>query len=76
MESSIQIEISDNGIGREASQRLKTGNQLEHKSTAMKNITKRINLIENIYKHPIDVQITNLEPGTLVQITLPKITEK
>lgn len=72
----ISIEISDNGIGMDASEKLKTGNQKEHKSTAMKNIKNRINLIENLYNKQISVEVSMLSPGTMVQIVIPKMTEE
>lgn len=60
----------------DASKKLKTGNQKEHKSTAMKNIKNRINLIESLYNKQISVEVSMLSPGTMVQIVIPKMTEE
>ncbi len=73
--SSIQVLISDNGIGRKRSAELKTKNQKVHVSTGLKNIESRINIIKKLYKFPIEVSIRDLSgdnsTGTLVNISIP-----
>lgn len=68
--------ISDNGIGRENSQKLKTKNQLEHKSVGMKNSVERVEILNKIYKKKLEIIITNaseesINPGTLVRLHIP-----
>ncbi|MEO9894261.1 histidine kinase [Aurantibacter sp.] len=74
-EDCIQIVISDNGIGRKKSARLKTQNQKKQKSKGMGNIKKRVAILNDMYKDRVDVAITDLEndgSGTKVILTLKK----
>ncbi len=76
-ETSIIIEIEDNGIGRIASEKAKTKNQKQHQSTGMDNISSRIDLINKLYKSNIKVEITDFEEpnsGTKVNLSLDKNT--
>ncbi len=71
----IEIIISDNGIGRKKSEELKTQNQKLQKSKGMGNIKKRIAILNKMYKDKVDVFITDLEEnseGTKVKLTLNK----
>ncbi|NHF58334.1 tetratricopeptide repeat protein [Flavobacteriaceae bacterium TP-CH-4] len=71
----IEITISDNGIGRKRSAALKTQNQKKQKSKGMGNIKKRIAILNDMYKDRVDVYITDLESdgtGTQVIFTLRK----
>ncbi|WP_378181854.1 histidine kinase [Aquimarina sp. SS2-1] len=71
----IEIVITDNGIGREKSKALKTLNQKKQKSQGMSNIKKRINILNTMYKDKVDVFISDLieeEGGTQVKLTLKK----
>ncbi|MBM1106017.1 histidine kinase [Aurantibacter crassamenti] len=71
----IQIIISDNGIGRKESAKLKTQNQKKQKSKGMGNIKKRVAILNDMYKDRIDVSIGDLETtgsGTKVILTLKK----
>jgi len=73
----IEIVISDNGIGREKSKALKTLNQKKQKSQGMSNIKKRINILNRMYKDKVDVFVSDLtdnEEGTKVKLTLKKDT--
>ena len=73
--NTITICIEDNGIGRKRSQELKTQNQKRQKSKGMGNISKRIAILNDMYKDKVDVQITDLETngeGTKVLFTLKK----
>jgi hypothetical protein len=44
----LEIIISDNGIGREQSQKLKTNHQRDYKSTGIANTKKRIELLNSL----------------------------
>ncbi len=71
----IEITITDNGIGRKKSRDLKTQNQKLQQSRGMGNITKRVAILNKMYKDKVDVVITDLEEnseGTRVKLTLKK----
>ena len=71
----IEITITDTGIGRKKSAELKTMNQKKQKSKGMDNIKKRIAILNVMYKDKVDVYISDLEDngtGTKVQFTLKK----
>jgi tetratricopeptide (TPR) repeat protein len=72
----LQVEITDDGIGRKRSAELKTENQKMQNSTGLKNIQERLKIINKIYKAHYDVQITDLDPenrtGTRVVINVPE----
>lgn len=71
----IEIEITDNGIGRKNSAELKTNNQKKQKSKGMGNIKKRIAILNEMYKDKVDVSISDLyddKTGTKVILTLKK----
>ena len=73
--ASLEITITDNGIGRRKSAELKTQNQKKQKSKGMGNIKKRIAILNNMYKDKVDVRISDLEmdgSGTRVVFTLKK----
>ncbi len=73
--NSIKIRIEDNGIGRKKSAALKTQNQKKQKSKGMGNISKRIAILNAMYKDKVDVRISDLEQdgtGTRVVFTLKK----
>lgn len=73
--NSIRISIEDNGIGRKKSAALKTQNQKKQKSKGMGNISKRIAILNEMYKDKVDVHITDLGndgSGTKVLFTLKK----
>ena len=72
---SLEITISDNGIGRKKSAELKTQHQKKQKSQGMGNIKKRIAILNDMYKDKVDVHISNLETdgsGTKVKFILRK----
>jgi len=74
-DDTIEIVISDNGIGREKSKSLKTLNQKKQKSQGMSNIKKRINILNTMYKDKVDVfvsDLTDTEEGTKVKLVLKK----
>ncbi len=71
----IEIVIEDDGIGREKSKAIKTKNQKKYRSTGMKNVDKRIALVNEIYGKNYKIEVTDLlgnveEPGTRVKIKL------
>ena len=72
---SLEISITDNGIGRKNSAALKTQNQKKQKSKGMGNIKKRIEILNNMYKDKVDVSISDLEKngtGTMVVFTIKR----
>jgi len=74
-EETIQIEISDNGIGRKKSASLKTEYQKKKKSKGMQNIKQRITILNKMYKDKVDVFIEDMhddKTGTKVILTLKK----
>jgi len=71
----LEISITDNGIGRKNSEALKTQNQKKQKSKGMGNIKKRIEILNDMYKDKVDVAISDLEKngtGTKVLFTVKK----
>lgn len=71
----LEIVIVDNGIGRKKSAALKTENQKKQKSKGMGNIKKRIQILNDMYKNKVDVEISNLNndgTGTKVSLKLKK----
>ena len=74
-EESIQIIITDNGIGRKKSTELKTEYQKKKRSKGMQNITQRITILNEMYKDKVDVFIEDLyddTTGTKVILMLKK----
>ncbi|MGB0851622.1 MAG: hypothetical protein ACPGTP_10255, partial [Bacteroidia bacterium] len=47
-DDSLKVIITDNGIGRQKSQELKTTHQRDYKSTGIANTKKRIELLNNL----------------------------
>ncbi|OWW27395.1 sensor histidine kinase [Zobellia sp. OII3] len=73
--TSIEIVITDDGIGRKKSGQLKTENQKKQKSKGMGNIKKRIAILNDMYKNKVDVTISDLTTdgsGTKVVFVLRK----
>ncbi|MEL6810069.1 MAG: histidine kinase, partial [Bacteroidota bacterium] len=71
----VIITITDDGIGRKQSKKLKTENQKKHKSKGMGNIKKRISILNDMYKDKVDVTIEDVfdnEEGTRVSLILKK----
>lgn len=71
----ILATIKDNGIGRKKSEEIKTRHQKENISTGIKNITNRLDIINQIYrtKYTVDIYDLDLENqfGTVVEIKIP-----
>lgn len=73
-DNDLVITITDDGIGRNKSQALKTENQKKHNSTGLKNTQERIEIVNKVYKkqHKIHVEDLNEDgSGTKVEIILP-----
>lgn len=70
---SLLVTITDNGIGRKKSAELKTENQKKHKSTGLKNIRERLQILNNVYKTHYEVNVSdgNDGGGTVVEIKIP-----
>jgi hypothetical protein len=71
--SKLIIKISDDGIGRTKSAELKTENQKKHRSTGLKNIKERLEILNTVYKthYRVDVSDGASGQGTQVDITIP-----
>jgi LytS/YehU family sensor histidine kinase len=71
----IEIEITDNGIGRRKSAEIKTLNQKKQRSRGMGNIKKRIAILNDMYRDKVAVSVKDLNSdasGTKVILTLKK----
>jgi tetratricopeptide (TPR) repeat protein len=71
--SSLIVDVIDDGIGRKRSEELKTINQRKHNSTGLKNVQERLLIINKVYKKDLQVSVTdgNDGTGTHVRIILP-----
>ena len=79
-ENNIVVTITDNGIGREKSNALKTTNQKKHKSTGLNNVTNRLAVLNSTYYKNFRVEISDNNPthenvGTVAKIILPITTD-
>ncbi|MBT3422355.1 MAG: histidine kinase [Bacteroidetes bacterium] len=75
-DSCLKVEIIDNGIGRTKSQELKTENQKKNKSKGIVNTTKRLEILNKLYKQNIELNIEDLnhnQEGTKVTLTIPEL---
>lgn len=74
MANCVEIEIKDNGIGRKQSKESKTLNQKKMKSTGIKNVENRLDLIKRVFKKDLTIKINDLEEssqtGTVVTLKL------
>lgn len=76
-ENMLEIQIIDNGVGREKSDEYKSKTATKHKSFGMKVTNERIELINQIYKTKAKVEIVDLYDekqigiGTKVIIQIP-----
>jgi hypothetical protein len=70
---SLMVTITDNGIGRKKSAELKTENQKKHKSTGLKNIKERLEILNHVYRTHYEVNVTDGADGegTVVEIRIP-----
>lgn len=71
--SSLVVDVIDDGIGRKRSEELKTMNQRKHNSTGLKNVQERLLIINKVYKKDLLVSVSDGEngSGTHVKIVLP-----
>ena len=71
----LMVVIADNGIGRDKSIELKTKHQKSSKSTGLKNIKNRLDIINELYKTRFYVEISDLDKeqgtGTKVELRIP-----
>ncbi|MBT4727106.1 MAG: histidine kinase, partial [Bacteroidetes bacterium] len=75
-DSCLKVEIIDNGIGRTKSQELKTENQKKNKSKGIVNTTKRLEILNKLYKQNIELNIEDMnhnQEGTKVTLTIPEL---
>ncbi len=74
-DQNLKVIIEDNGIGRNKSMELKTKHQKVNKSTALKNIKYRLQILKDVYKIKIMIQTNDLcdleETGTKVEMLIP-----
>lgn len=71
----LEICITDDGIGRKQSAALKTAHQKKQRSKGMGNISQRVAILNEMHTNKVDIQITNLTKegtGTKVVFTLKK----
>lgn len=74
-ETDLHIAISDNGIGRKKSAELKTNNQKKNRSTALRNIKERIQIVNELHGLKINVSIIDFNKdgtGTIVELIVPQ----
>lgn len=77
----LLIIIQDNGVGREASSQLKHKSK-HHKSTGMKNIEERLQLLNKYSKGAYSVKIEDLKndagkaSGTRIELIIPLYTDE
>ncbi len=60
----VAILIEDDGIGREKSKAFKTMNQKKMKSTGIKNIESRLEIIKNVFKKTLAISIEDANKTT------------
>jgi sensor histidine kinase YesM len=76
----ISCTIEDNGIGREAAQKRKSSQGLNHNSLGTQIVSSRLDLVNALYGTSLktiytDLKTTSGEPeGTRVEIHIPIIT--
>ncbi len=76
----LLCEVVDNGIGIKRSQEIKTSSN--RKSTALNNIARRIEILQNIYHTRIDLKIAPAfpenaaNPGARITLKLPDFRNK
>lgn len=63
LEHCLQIEITDDGIGRELATEYKSKSATKQKSFGLKMTSERIDIINQVYKVKADVQIIDLKDG-------------
>lgn len=71
----VQITITDDGIGRKKSKEIKTQNQKKQESKGMSNVKKRIDILNEMYQDKVHVDISDLNKdgsGTKVEVILKK----
>ena len=71
----VEVQITDDGIGRKKSASLKTKNQKKQKSKGMGNIKQRVAILNDMYGDKVAVTIEDLQndgTGTKVIFTLKK----
>ena len=72
--SYLEITITDNGIGRSKSLESKTVNQKKMKSTGIKNVENRLDIIQSVFKKKLIVEIGDLDKskkeGTKITLKL------
>ena len=73
----LKVEISDDGIGREAAATFKSKSAAKQKSFGLKMTSDRINIINQLHNIKTDVEVTDLKDdhgnslGTKVTIAIP-----
>jgi len=77
LQQEVLIIIEDNGIGRAKSRALKTKNQKKYTSTGLNNVSKRLEMINQVYQKKYTVTVSDLnvdaeDQGTKVEIKIPK----
>jgi Histidine kinase/Y_Y_Y domain/Two component regulator propeller len=77
--SQIVINVIDNGIGREAAQKIKNFKPIEKQSVGLKLTEERIKKLNEIYEGKAYLKIIDIaqgvDKGTIVEIGLPLLTQ-
>jgi len=69
--NTIEVEITDDGIGRKKSAELKTAHQKSHQSTGLKTTMERMGVINEVYHKDYSVEVNDLfEDGTGTKVIL------
>ena len=77
-DTSLEVEIEDNGIGYNQAQALRTDKN--HKSLGIQLVQERLALLDSKYKSQARIEILDLKEisenksGTLVKITIPLVS--
>ncbi len=74
-DNTLEICVSDDGIGRKRSAELKTQHQKKQQSKGMGNIKQRVAILNDMHKNKVGIDISNLTQegtGTKVVFTLKK----
>jgi sensor histidine kinase YesM len=73
VDNQLLIEITDNGIGRKASEEINKSRMVFQQSMGLEMTQQRIMALGELFNNPSEFQIFDLEQGTKVKIKIPKI---
>jgi hypothetical protein len=70
LKNGVEIKITDNGIGREKSAELNAKHRKDHESFATQAIHDRIEMLKELQKMEVSIEIIDLDQGTSVVINI------